>query len=39
MVNQFTYSVLTITEEPQDDADPNAADSIAGIELEAPFGQ
>jgi hypothetical protein len=39
MVNPFTYSVFIITEEPQDDVDPNAADAIAGIELEAPFGQ
>lgn len=39
MVNPFTYSVFTITEEPQDDVDPNAADPIAGSELEIPFGQ
>ena len=39
MVNPFTYTVFFITEEPQDDVDPNAADAIAGVELEAPFGQ
>jgi hypothetical protein len=39
MVNPFTYTIFFITEEPQDDVDPNAADAIAGIELEAPFGQ
>jgi hypothetical protein len=39
MVNPFTYSVFLITEEPQDDVDPNAADPIAGIELDAPFGR
>jgi hypothetical protein len=39
MVNPFTYKVFYITQEPQDDVDPNAASPIAGIELETPFGQ
>jgi hypothetical protein len=39
MVNPFTYTVFLVTEEPQDDVDPNSADAIAGVELEAPFGQ
>jgi hypothetical protein len=39
MVNPFTYTVFFITEEPQDDVDPNSADAIAGVQLEAPFGQ
>lgn len=39
MVNPFTYTVFLITEEPQDDVDPNSADAIAGVQLEAPFGQ
>lgn len=39
MVNPFTYTIFFITEEPQDDVDPNSADAIAGVQLEAPFGQ
>jgi hypothetical protein len=39
MVNPFTYTVFFITEEPQDDVDPAGADAIAGVQLEAPFGQ
>lgn len=39
MVNPFTYTEFFITEEPQDDVDPNSADAIAGVQLEAPFGQ
>jgi hypothetical protein len=39
MVNPFTYTAFFITEEPQDDVDPNSADAIAGVQLEAPFGQ
>jgi hypothetical protein len=39
MVNPFTYTQFFITEEPQDDVDPNAANAIAGIKLEAPFGR
>lgn len=39
MVNPFTYTIFFITEEPADDTDPNPATAIAGIELDAPFGQ
>lgn len=39
MVNPFTYTLFYITEEPENDVDPNAANAIAGIELETPFGQ
>jgi hypothetical protein len=39
MVNPFTYTIFFITEEPQNDADPNSANAVAGVELEAPFGQ
>jgi hypothetical protein len=39
MVNPYTYNNFEITEEPAEDPDPNAADSIAGFELQDPFGQ
>lgn len=39
MVNPFTYTLFFTTEEPENDADPNAADAKAGIELEAQFGE
>lgn len=39
MVNPFTYTIFYISEEPENDIDPNPADAIAGIKLEAPFGQ
>ena len=39
MVNPFTYTIFFVTEEPQDDVDPNSADAIAGLQLKAPFGQ
>ena len=39
MVNPFTYTIFYVTEEPENDADPNPADAKAGIELESPFGQ
>jgi hypothetical protein len=39
MVNPFTYMIFFVTEEPQDDVDPNSADAIAGVQLEDPFGQ
>ena len=39
MVNPFTYTIFFVSEEPQDDVDPNSADAIAGVELKAPFGQ
>ncbi len=39
MVNPYTYTQFIITEEPKDDADPNAAGTYGGAELQAPFGQ
>jgi hypothetical protein len=39
MVNPYTYKNFEVTEEPAEDPDPNAADSIAGFELPSPFGQ
>jgi len=39
MVNPYTYTQFIITEEPLDDADPNAAGTYGGAELQAPFGQ
>ena len=39
MVNPFTYTIFFVTEEPQDDVDPNSANAIAGVQLKAPFGQ
>jgi hypothetical protein len=39
MINPYTYKNFEVTEEPNDDLDPNAADSIAGFELDTPFGQ
>lgn len=39
MVNPFTYTIFYVTEEPENDVDPNPAEAIAGIELEAPFGE
>src|ERR687898_1051697 len=39
MVNPYTYNNFEITQEPAEDPDPNAADSIAGFELKDPFGQ
>ena len=39
MVNPYTYTQFIITEEPVDDADPNAAGTYGGAELQAPFGQ
>lgn len=39
MVNPFTYTIFFITEEPQNDVDHNPATAIAGIELNASFGQ
>jgi hypothetical protein len=35
----YTYKNFEVTEEPAEDPDPNAADSIAGIELPSPFGR
>ena len=39
MVNPYTYNNFEVTEEPTEDPDPNAADSIAGFELKTPFGR
>jgi hypothetical protein len=39
LVNPYTYKNFEVTEEPAEDPDPNAADSIAGFELQNPFGQ
>jgi hypothetical protein len=39
MVNPYTYKNFEVTEEPAEDPDPNAADSIAGFELQDPFGK
>ena len=39
MVNPYTYRNFEVTEEPAEDPDPNAADSVAGFELQNPFGQ
>jgi hypothetical protein len=39
MINPYTYKNFEVTEEPNDDLDPNAASSIGGFELDNPFGQ
>jgi hypothetical protein len=39
MVNPYTYKNFEVTEEPAEDPDPNAAESIAGFELDDPFGR
>ena len=39
MVNPYTYNNFEVTAEPAEDPDPNAADSIAGFQLQDPFGQ
>jgi hypothetical protein len=39
MVNPYTYKNFELTEEPAEDPDPNAAESIAGYELKTPFGR
>ena len=39
MVNPYTYNNFEVTEEPAEDPDPNAADSIGGFELKTPFGR
>lgn len=39
MVNPYTYQNFEVTEEPAEDPDPSAAGSIAGFELQNPFGQ
>jgi hypothetical protein len=37
MVNPYTYTQFIVTEEPFEDADPNAAGAIGGAQLQAPF--
>lgn len=39
MINPYTYKNFEVTEEPDNDLDPNAASSMAGFELDVPFGQ
>jgi hypothetical protein len=39
MANPYTYKNFEVTEEPAEDPDPSAAGSIAGFELQNPFGQ
>ena len=39
MVNPYTYKNFELTQEPAEDPDPNAAESIAGYELQTPFGR
>ncbi|HEY9386243.1 MAG TPA: hypothetical protein VIP70_04335 [Nitrososphaeraceae archaeon] len=39
MANPYTYKNFEVTEEPSEDPDPNAAESIAGFELDDPFGR
>ena len=39
MVKPYTYKNFELTEEPAEDPDPNAAESIAGYELQTPFGR
>lgn len=37
MVNPYTYTQFIVTEEPFEDADPNAAGAIGGAQLQASF--
>jgi hypothetical protein len=39
LVNPYTYTQFIVTEEPFEDADPNAAASTGGTQLQAPFGR
>ena len=39
MVNPYTYTQFIVTEEPFEDADPNAAAATGGTQLQAPFGR
>jgi hypothetical protein len=39
MVNPYTYKQFIMTEEPNNDIDPNAADTYGGADLPPPFGQ
>ena len=38
MVNPYTYTQFIVTEEPFEDADPNAASATGGTQLQTPFG-
>jgi hypothetical protein len=39
MANPYTYTQFLVTEEPFEDADPNAASVVAGAKLVSPFRQ
>ena len=39
LVNPYTYSQFIVTEEPFEDADPNATAATGGTQLQAPFGR
>jgi len=39
MVNPYTYTQFILTEEPFEDADPNAASAKGGTQLQTPFGR
>jgi len=39
MVNPYTYTQFIVTEEPFEDADPNAASATGGTQLQTPFGR
>jgi hypothetical protein len=39
MVNPYTYTQFIVTQEPFEDADPNAAIASGGTQLQAPFGR
>ncbi len=36
--NPYTYTQFIVTEEPFQDADPNAASATGGTQLQTPFG-
>lgn len=37
LANPYTYKNFEVTEEPAEDPDPNAADTMAGFELKTPI--
>ena len=39
MVNPYTYTQFIVTQEPFEDADPNAATASGGTQLQTPFGR
>jgi hypothetical protein len=39
MVNPYTYTQFIVTQEPFEDADPNAAAASGGTQLRTPFGR